>query len=50
MENIIILDKMYINKNRIEYYFSTKGCYDKYFNKDKSLAQKVKGLSPSKYS
>lgn len=37
MENIIILDKMYINKNRIEYYFSTKGCYDKYFNKDKMM-------------
>ena len=36
-DNKIILDKINVNNNRVEYYFSTSGCYDKYFNDEKVM-------------
>ncbi|MCS4569954.1 hypothetical protein FZ989_00405 [Clostridium perfringens] len=36
-DNKIILDKINVNKNRVEYYFSISGCYDKYFNHEKFM-------------
>lgn len=36
-ENKIILNNIKVNGNRVEYYFSTFGCYNDFFKKDKIM-------------